>query len=167
MAVPVSWHPGKTRPDAMFAFFSSSMATNLSLAEASGSSSIFRSCCKWAGRSRWAISPKAVRERVRRASPETERNSSPLTVVVDTASAGKICLYSTWSNMLDWNRGVYSKFGGASLGLVVVKNLCAATLCSATDDAAAIRRDDCKIVRESNMMISRLFFSHSIFLLCF
>ena len=41
MAVPVSWHPGKIIFAAMFAFLSSSNATNLSLDEDSGSLSIF------------------------------------------------------------------------------------------------------------------------------
>jgi hypothetical protein len=40
IAVPVSWHPGKTMLAAMFAFLSNSKATNLSFEEASGSLSI-------------------------------------------------------------------------------------------------------------------------------
>ena len=40
IAVPVSWHIGSTPPAAMLAFFSRSRATNLSLADASGSSRI-------------------------------------------------------------------------------------------------------------------------------
>src|SRR6187455_2860331 len=38
MAVPVSWHIGRTPPAAMLAFFSRSRATNLSVWDASGSS---------------------------------------------------------------------------------------------------------------------------------
>ena len=44
MAVPVSWHIGSTPPAEMLAFFRSSSATYLSLAEASPSSRIARSC---------------------------------------------------------------------------------------------------------------------------
>lgn len=50
IAVPVSWHMGSTPMAAMFAFFSRSSATNLSLLDASGSSMIRRSCARWAGR---------------------------------------------------------------------------------------------------------------------
>ena len=41
IAVPVSWHIGRTPPAAMFAFFSRSRATNWSLLHASGSSRMF------------------------------------------------------------------------------------------------------------------------------
>ena len=40
IAVPVSWHIGSTPPAAMLAFLRKSKATNLSLSEASGSSTI-------------------------------------------------------------------------------------------------------------------------------
>jgi hypothetical protein len=50
IAVPVSWHIGSTPAAAMLAFFSRSSATNLSLADASGSSMIRRSCARCAGR---------------------------------------------------------------------------------------------------------------------
>ncbi len=50
IAVPVSWHMGSTPAAAMFAFFSRSRATNLSLPDASGSSMIRRSCARCAGR---------------------------------------------------------------------------------------------------------------------
>ncbi len=42
IAVPVSWHDGRMPPAAMHAFFSSSVATNTSLGDASGSSRIAR-----------------------------------------------------------------------------------------------------------------------------
>ena len=40
IAVPVSWHIGSTPPAAMLAFLRKSKATNLSLSEASGSSTM-------------------------------------------------------------------------------------------------------------------------------
>ena len=43
IAVPVSWQPGKIILAAIFAFLRSSKATNLSLADASGSFSMFES----------------------------------------------------------------------------------------------------------------------------
>ena len=46
IAVPVSWHIGRTPPAAMFAFFSRSRATNRSLSLASGSSRMLASCCR-------------------------------------------------------------------------------------------------------------------------
>src|SRR5256885_8214493 len=46
IAVPVSWHIGKTPPAAMLAFFRKSNATNLSLSLASGSSKIGRASCR-------------------------------------------------------------------------------------------------------------------------
>ena len=52
IAVPVSWHIGSTPPAAMLAFFRKSKATNLSLSEASGSSTIDFSEARCAGRSR-------------------------------------------------------------------------------------------------------------------
>ena len=55
-AVPVSWHIGSTPPAEMLAFLSRSSATKRSLADASGSSRMRRSCCKWPGRSRWDTS---------------------------------------------------------------------------------------------------------------
>jgi hypothetical protein len=61
MAVPVSWHIGKTLPAAMLAFFNRSKATNRSLAEASGSSRMARNCARWPGRSRCWQSAKACR----------------------------------------------------------------------------------------------------------
>ena len=68
IAVPVSWHIGRTLPAAILAFFKRSKATNLSFDEASGSSSIARSCARWPGRSRCWQSTKASRaSRVRAA----------------------------------------------------------------------------------------------------
>ena len=49
IAVPVSWHIGSTPAAAMLAFFSRSRATKRSLADASGSSRIRRSCCEVGG----------------------------------------------------------------------------------------------------------------------
>ncbi len=56
MAVPVSWHMGRTPPAAMLAFFSRSRATKRSLGEASGSSRMLRSCWRCPGRRKWAMS---------------------------------------------------------------------------------------------------------------
>ena len=69
MAVPVSWHIGSTPPAEMLAFFSSSSATYLSLAEASGSSRIARSCGEVAraaagGRCRWKACGGEQRQRL-------------------------------------------------------------------------------------------------------
>ncbi len=50
IAVPVSWHIGSTPAAAMFAFLSRSSATNLSFADASGSSMMLRSWRRCAGR---------------------------------------------------------------------------------------------------------------------
>ena len=60
IAVPVSWHPGNIFPEAIFAFFNNSNATNLSLLDASGSSKIFLNCYKCPGRKKWEISNKAL-----------------------------------------------------------------------------------------------------------
>jgi hypothetical protein len=46
IAVPVSWHIGSTPPAAIDAFFSRSSATKRSLSLASGSSRMFRNCCR-------------------------------------------------------------------------------------------------------------------------
>ena len=66
IAVPVSWHIGSTPPAATDAFLSRSRATNRSLSLASGSSRIARSCERWAGRRKCAISriASAVSERI-------------------------------------------------------------------------------------------------------
>ena len=61
IAVPVSWHIGSTPPAAMSAFFSRSRATNRSLSLASGSSRMLRSCWRWPGRRKWAMSRIASR----------------------------------------------------------------------------------------------------------
>ena len=68
IAVPVSWHDGSTPPAAMHAFFSSSSATKRSLGDASGSSRIARSCARWPGRRKCAMSniASAVSRRERR-----------------------------------------------------------------------------------------------------
>ena len=50
MAVPVSWHIGRTPPAEMLTFLSRSRATNRSLPDDSGSSMILRSCVRCAGR---------------------------------------------------------------------------------------------------------------------
>jgi hypothetical protein len=46
IAVPVSWHIGSTPPAAMLAFLRKSKATNLSLSEASGSSTMCLRLCE-------------------------------------------------------------------------------------------------------------------------
>ena len=61
IAVPVSWHIGSTPPAAMLAFLSRSSATNLSLSDASRSSRILRSCARWPGRRKCAMSRIASR----------------------------------------------------------------------------------------------------------
>ena len=61
IAVPVSWHIGSTPPAETQALRSRSVATNRSLAEASGSSMIARSCARCDGRSMWEMSWTAVR----------------------------------------------------------------------------------------------------------
>jgi len=83
-AVPVSWQPGSTRPDAMFAFLSSSSATNWSLDEASGSLRMLESCCRWPGRSRCAMSVIAVADSSLSASGSTCRIFLPATSFVLT-----------------------------------------------------------------------------------
>jgi hypothetical protein len=74
IAVPVSWHIGRTPPAAIDAFLSRSRATNRSLSLASGSSSTRRSWARWAGRRKWAMSCIAVAVRRVRASGSTRRN---------------------------------------------------------------------------------------------
>ncbi len=64
IAVPVSWHIGRTPPAEMFAFFSRSSATKRSFGLASGSSRIDASCARWAGRSRCGMS--CIASKVRR-----------------------------------------------------------------------------------------------------
>jgi hypothetical protein len=86
IAVPVSWHIGRTPPAAMFAFFRRSRATKRSLGEASGSSRIRVSCRRWAGRSQWAMSRNAVRVRSVSASGSTWRKVCPAASIVDTPS---------------------------------------------------------------------------------
>ena len=56
IAVPVSWHIGRIPPAAIDAFFKRSRATKRSLSLASGSSRMLRSCCRWPGRRKWAMS---------------------------------------------------------------------------------------------------------------
>ena len=89
IAVPVSWHIGSTPPAAMLAFFSRSRATKRSLAEASGSSRMRRSCARWAGRSQWAMSWNAVRARSVSASGSTSRNVRPAASTVAHAVGGE------------------------------------------------------------------------------
>jgi hypothetical protein len=86
MAVPVSWHIGSTPPAAMLAFFRSSSATYLSLAEASPSSRIERSWARWPGRSRWEMSWKAWAVSKVSASGSTVSTSRPLNLVTPTWS---------------------------------------------------------------------------------
>ncbi len=87
MAVPVSWHDGKMPPAAMFAFLSSSSATNLSFGEASASSRMARSCARWPGRSRCEMSRIAWRVSSVRASGSTRRKVFPAASKVETWSA--------------------------------------------------------------------------------
>ena len=87
IAVPVSWHIGSTPPAAMLAFFRKSKATNLSLSEASGSSTMCFSEARCAGRSRWLMSMKAASESARSASRDTTSMSRPITVSTRTPSA--------------------------------------------------------------------------------
>lgn len=84
IAVPVSWQPGSTFDAATLAFLSSSSATNRSFALASGSSRMLASCCRWPGRSRWAMSTIADDASSRSASGSTLRIVRPLTVAVET-----------------------------------------------------------------------------------
>ncbi len=110
----MSWHPGKIRPLAMFAFFNNSRATNLSFELASSSSNIDRTCFKCLGLKRCATSPNAVEDNVRIAPPGIDRYSTPLIVVVDTADDGRICLYSVISSSWRlawscWKSGEYEK----------------------------------------------------------
>ena len=83
-AVPVSWHPGRTPPAAMLALRSSSVATNRSLADASGSSKMEASWAKCPVRSRWAMSRMASLVSSRRASGSTWRNWRSPSVTVET-----------------------------------------------------------------------------------
>ena len=87
MAVPVSWHPGKTMPAAMLAFFRSSSATKRSLSDASGSSRMARSCAKWPGRSRCAMSVMPSCATRRSASGSTFSTSRPSTRSTETCSS--------------------------------------------------------------------------------
>jgi hypothetical protein len=84
IAVPVSWHIGSTPPAAILAFFSRSSATKRSLAEASGSSRIARTCVRWLVRSRWLMSLNAVSASRRNPSGATFRISSPSNSVTET-----------------------------------------------------------------------------------
>ena len=77
MAVPVSWHPGRTMPAATFAFLRSSRATKRSLALASGSARMLESCCRWPGRRRCAMSVMPCRAIRVSASGSTRRTRSP------------------------------------------------------------------------------------------
>ena len=86
IAVPVSWHIGSTPPAAIAAFLSRSSATKWSLSEASGSSRMFRSCWRWAGRRKWAMSRIASAVNIRIASGVTLRNVPSDVSNVDTPS---------------------------------------------------------------------------------
>ena len=86
IAVPVSWHMGRTPPAAMQAFLSRSSATKRSLADASGSSRILRSCCRCAGRRKWAMSCIASDVRRVRTLPSTSTNRRPPASNVETPS---------------------------------------------------------------------------------
>ena len=88
MAVPVSWHPGRTLSAAMQALRSSSSATKRSFCDDSGSSMTLRSWARWPGRSRCATSSNATRATARSASGSTFSISAPSTRIVDTPSEG-------------------------------------------------------------------------------
>ena len=92
IAVPVSWHIGSTLPAAILAFFKRSNATNLSLAEASGSSRIARSWARWPGRNRWAESIKAWRARSVRASSATLTMRRPSNAPSGHVIAGELAV---------------------------------------------------------------------------
>jgi hypothetical protein len=68
----------------MLAFLSSSSATNRSFADASGSSKIARSCARWPGRRRCAMSRIAVFVRSVSASGATSRKVCPRASNVET-----------------------------------------------------------------------------------
>ena len=87
IAVPVSWHIGSTPPAAMLAFLRKSKATNLSLSEASGSSTMDLARRDAPGRSRWLMSMNAASESARIASRETTSMSRPMMVSTRTPSA--------------------------------------------------------------------------------
>ncbi len=77
MAVPVSWHIGSTPPAETQALRSRSVATNRSFADASGSSTIARSCARWAGRSMCWMSCTASRTRAVIVAGSISRNVRP------------------------------------------------------------------------------------------
>ena len=78
IAVPVSWHIGSTPPAAMLAFLRKSKATNLSLSDASGSSTIDFRLLRCAGRNRCEMSMNAASASARSASRSTTSMSRPM-----------------------------------------------------------------------------------------
>ena len=77
IAVPVSWHIGSTPPAATQALRSRSVATNRSLGDASGSSTIARSWARCAGRSRCWMSFTASRTSAVSVAGSISRNVRP------------------------------------------------------------------------------------------
>ena len=117
IAVPVSWHMGKTPPAAMLAFFSRSRATNRSLSLASGSTMMLASCCKWLARSRCAMSRMACSVSLMIAAGSTLRNVPSLVSKVETPSFPKkrYCVSSA-------PRGSSSENSkGAGVGLAITR----------------------------------------------
>ena len=89
IAVPVSWHMGRTPPAATLAFLSSSQATKRSLSEASGSSRIDASCARCPGLRKWEMSRKAAKARPPRVSAPTRNSVRPPTDVVSTSRSSR------------------------------------------------------------------------------
>ena len=110
MAVPVSWHIGSTPPAATLALRSRSRATNRSLGEAAGSSTIARSCARCAGRRKWAMSCIASAVSAVSASGATVRKlrpPGPRTTSMPSSVTSRYSVVSApWGNI-----GVYENSG--------------------------------------------------------
>ena len=122
IAVPVSWHIGSTPPADTQALRSRSVATNRSLAEASGSSTIARSCARCDARSMWEMSCTAVRtsavsvaggtiRKVRRSAETSTSSPGGRSSRRYSVASGPRGSTSVW-----WNSGIVRRYGGAGAG---------------------------------------------------
>src|SRR5689334_7494954 len=89
IAVPVSWHIGSTPPAETHALRNRSTATNRSLGDASGSSTIARSCARCAGRSRCWMSRTASRTRAVMVVGAISRNVRPAASTTVPGGSGR------------------------------------------------------------------------------
>ena len=114
IAVPVSWHTGSTPPAAMFAFFEQVERDELDRSPTPrGRRGSSRSCARWPGRSRCAMSRIASAASRRSASGSTSRKVRPAASTVRTPSSVSR-RYSVVSGPVG-SRSVYANSGMAVL----------------------------------------------------